>query len=102
MTKLKPTSIQAFFQDATKKSINQNPLKNLFAGCGPAVLGIIPYMGINFAMYDYLVRRNEKTKVGDAGAAGAIAGKRLLILYSSNTTQQAFKICLTDETYIIS
>ena len=62
--------------------MNQNPLKNLFAGCGPAVLGIIPYMGINFALYDYLVRRNERTKVGDAGAAGAIAGKMLLKFFS--------------------
>ncbi len=75
LTKLKPTSIQSFFRDATKNSMNQNVFKNLFAGCGPAILGIIPYMGINFALYDYLVRKGEKTKAMDAGAAGAIAGK---------------------------
>lgn len=75
LTTLEPTSIQTFFKEATRNSVNKNPLRNLFAGCGPAVLGIIPYMGINFALYDYLIRTSEKTKVGDAGMAGAIAGK---------------------------
>jgi len=77
LTTLEPTSIQSFFKEATSALSNNsvNPLRNLFAGCGPAVLGIIPYMGINFALYDYLVRTSEKTKVGDAGVAGAIAGK---------------------------
>ncbi len=74
LTTLEPSSIQSFFREAAAAS-NSNPLRNLFAGCGPAVLGIIPYMGINFALYDYLVRKGEKTKVGDAGVAGAIAGE---------------------------
>lgn len=75
LTTLEPSSIQSFFREATINSANKNPLRNLFAGSGPAVLGIIPYMGINFALYDYLVHSGKRTKVGDAGAAGAIAGK---------------------------
>ena len=87
---MEPRSIQSFFKDAVM-NVNgsgsgggvgariTNPLRNLFAGCGPAVLGIIPYMGINFALYDYLVRKGEKTNAVDAGAAGAIAGKTFVI-----------------------
>ena len=77
LTTIEPGTIQSFFKEATMKNgmVNKNPLRNLFAGFGPAVLGIIPYMGINFAIYDYLVRTGKKTRVGDAGVAGAIAGK---------------------------
>lgn len=32
-------------------------------------------MRINFALYDYLVRKRERTKAGDAGMAGANAGE---------------------------
>lgn len=90
LTTLEPSSIQTFFKLATaSNSVNKNPLRNLFAGCGPAVLGIIPYMGLNFALYDYLVRTGEKTKVGDAGIAGAIAGgSSKLIVYPLDTVKK--------------
>ena len=65
-------SISTFFQLAMKD--NPHPLRTIFAGSGPAVLGIVPYMGLNFALYDYLVRRGDKVKVSDAGTAGAISG----------------------------
>ena len=65
-------SISSFFQLAMKD--NPHPLRTVFAGSGPAVLGIIPYMGLNFALYDYLVRNGDRVKVSDAGAAGAISG----------------------------
>mmetsp|Transcript_15125 Transcript_15125/g.17613 ORF Transcript_15125/g.17613 Transcript_15125/m.17613 type:complete len:443 (+) Transcript_15125:182-1510(+) len=68
---------------------SQNPLRYLFAGCGPAVIGIIPYMGLNFALYDFLVRKGGKTKVGDAGVAGAIAGgTSKLIVYPLDTVKK--------------
>lgn len=66
-------SISAFFQQAIMKD-NSMPLRTLFAGSGPAVLGIVPYMGLNFALYDYLVRKGDRVNVRDAGAAGAISG----------------------------
>ena len=89
LSKVGPGSIQSFFKEATKSGVNTTPLKNLFAGCRPAVLGIIPYMGINFALYDYLVRTREKTKVGDAGVAGAIAGgTSKIIVYPLDTVKK--------------
>lgn len=65
-------SIGAFFSLAMRD--NHQPIRTLFAGCGPAVLGIIPYMGLNFAIYDYLVKKGERIKVKDAGMAGLISG----------------------------
>lgn len=65
-------SISTFFQLAMKD--NPQPLRTLFAGSGPAILGIVPYMGLNFALYDYLVRKGDRVKVSDAGTAGAISG----------------------------
>lgn len=65
-------SIGAFFSLAMRN--NQRPIRTLFAGCGPAVLGIIPYMGLNFAIYDHLVKKGERIKVIDAGIAGLISG----------------------------
>lgn len=89
------SSIQSFFKLAlTSQNVNGvskkvNPLRNLFGGCGPAVLGIIPYMGLNFALYDYLVRKGDKIAVGDAGAAGAIAGgTSKLIVYPLDTVKK--------------
>lgn len=65
-------SISTFFQLAMKD--NPQPLRTVFAGSGPAILGIVPYMGLNFALYDYLVRQSDRVKVSDAGTAGAISG----------------------------
>ena len=80
-------SISSFFQLAMKD--NPQPLRTLFAGSGPAVLGIIPYMGLNFALYDYLVKRGEKVKVMHAGAAGAISGgTSKLIVYPLDTVKK--------------
>lgn len=78
------TSIQSFFSLATSKGIH-----NLFAGSGPAVLGIIPYMGLNFALYDYLIRNGKKKGVGEAGMAGAIAGgTSKIIVYPLDTVKK--------------
>lgn len=68
----------------------KNGVRGFFVGCVPAVIQIIPYMGINFALYDYLVRvgtvtnrdgnqekgENKKKKIdaSSAGMAGFIAG----------------------------
>ncbi len=71
-------SITAFFGQAMKN--NPHPFKTLYAGSVPATIGIVPYMGLNFAIYDYLVHLNRgkggkgSVQVMDAGAAGAIAG----------------------------
>ena len=57
-----------------KYTLQTKGFPGFFAGVGPAVVQIIPYMGINFALYDYLVRMSQHHNVGGAGAAGAVAG----------------------------
>lgn len=78
-------SIQSFFSLAASKG-----MKTLFAGSGPAVLGIIPYMGLNFALYDYLLRnRHQRGGVGESGVAGAIAGgTSKLMVYPLDTVKK--------------
>ena len=65
-------NITNFFQLAMKD--NSQPIRTIFAGSGPAVLGIVPYMGLNFALYDYLIRRGDRVKVSGAGSVGVIPG----------------------------
>jgi len=80
-------SITNFFQLAMKD--NPQPIRTIFAGSGPAVLGIVPYMGLNFALYDYLIRRGDRVKVSDAGSAGAISGGvSKLIVYPLDTVKK--------------
>jgi Mitochondrial carrier protein. len=80
-------SISAFFYQAMRD--NPMPLRTLFAGSGPAVLGIVPYMGLNFALYDYLVRKGDRVNVRDAGAAGAISGGvSKLVVYPLDTIKK--------------
>jgi len=52
----------------------RNGILGFYAGAVPAVAQIIPYMGINFALYDYLVRNGNEKNVGSAGVAGFISG----------------------------
>lgn len=80
-------SISAFFRLAMRD--NSMPLRTLFAGSGPAVLGIVPYMGLNFALYDYLVRKGDRVNIRDAGAAGAISGGvSKLVVYPLDTIKK--------------
>ena len=82
---------QQFIQTTGPKSLkefaqtmyNKHGIRGFFAGSLPAVIQIIPYMGINFALYDYLIRSvnkdqekygKKKIDAGGAGMAGFIAG----------------------------
>lgn len=47
-------------------------LPGFYAGAGPAVLQIVPYMGLNFCIYDALTRDDHR--VGLSAYAGSIAG----------------------------
>jgi len=88
-----PNSIYQFVQTMYAK----NGLRGFFIGSVPAVIQIIPYMGINFALYDYLMRvANERAKriqyeeggtatgkvnASGAGIAGFIAGGKVYFLF---------------------
>ena len=72
-----------------KYTLQAKGLPGFFAGIGPAVVQIIPYMGINFALYDYIVRMTERHNVGGAGAAGAVAGgTSKLLVYPMDTVKR--------------
>jgi len=57
-----------------KYTLGARGVPGFFVGVGPAIAQIIPYMGINFAVYDYIVRKSHNREVGGSGIAGAVAG----------------------------
>lgn len=80
-----PTSIGQFFSTIYKV----HGVRGLFAGASPAVVQIVPYMGINFALYDYFCRVSDRTNVGNAALAGAFAGGiSKFIVYPMDTVKK--------------
>jgi len=65
-----PRSIVGFFLGSSGAG-SSFALKRLYSGCVPAVMGIIPYMGLNFALYDHLTRSTAEGGTGGIGAMGA-------------------------------
>ena len=57
-----------------KKMYRANGLRGFYAGVCPALVQIVPYMGLNFAFYDRFVRMSDRHNVGDSAVAGAVAG----------------------------
>jgi hypothetical protein len=80
-----PTSIGQFFSTIYKV----HGIKGLYAGAFPACLQIVPYMGINFALYDYFCRVSDRTNAGNAALAGAFAGGiSKFIVYPMDTVKK--------------
>jgi solute carrier family 25 thiamine pyrophosphate transporter 19 len=52
---LPPTSLAQF----VKQLYQQQGFRGFYAGVGPAIVQIIPYMGVNFTIYEYLTRTNN-------------------------------------------
>eukprot|EP00560_Eucampia_antarctica_P003809 CAMPEP_0197834914 /NCGR_PEP_ID=MMETSP1437-20131217/24119_1 /TAXON_ID=49252 ORGANISM="Eucampia antarctica, Strain CCMP1452" /NCGR_SAMPLE_ID=MMETSP1437 /ASSEMBLY_ACC=CAM_ASM_001096 /LENGTH=272 /DNA_ID=CAMNT_0043439963 /DNA_START=25 /DNA_END=840 /DNA_ORIENTATION=- len=50
-----------------KQTFQKNGIRGFFVGSGPAILQIIPYMGINFALYDYLSSNQKCINVSQSG-----------------------------------
>lgn len=66
---------------------NKNGPKAFFAGVRPAVVQIIPYMGLNFAIYDYLTQGDRR--IGLSGYAGSISGAvSKIIVYPMDTVKK--------------
>ena len=72
-----------------KQTYKQGGIRGFYVGSGPAVLQIIPYMGLNFALYDYLSNHNKIKSVLQSGWAGAIAGgTSKLLVYPLDTVKK--------------
>lgn len=83
-----PTSIVEFARTMYK----QTGWKGFFAGCGPAVVQIIPYMGLNFSLYELIVN-SEIATVGVSGMAGAVAGGvSKICVYPLDTAKRRIQI----------
>jgi len=83
-----PTSISQFARTMYK----QLGWKGFFAGSGPAVVQIIPYMGLNFSLYELIVNSDIAT-VGVSGMAGAVAGGvSKVIVYPMDTVKKRMQV----------
>merc|ERR1712238_591672 len=91
-----PRSIVGFFLGSGGAGSSFG-LKRLYSGCVPAVLGIIPYMGLNFALYDRLTRSTAEGGTGigamGAGTAGIISGgSSKIITYPLDTIKRRLQV----------
>jgi solute carrier family 25 thiamine pyrophosphate transporter 19 len=65
----------------------QKGIMGFYAGSTPAVIQIIPYMGLNFAIYDSLTRGDRR--VGLSAYAGAISGAiSKIVIYPVDTVKR--------------
>ncbi|KAG7343863.1 mitochondrial carrier protein [Nitzschia inconspicua] len=66
---------------------NRGGLAAFFVGVRPAVVQIIPYMGLNFAIYDSLTQGDRR--IGLSGYAGSISGAvSKMIVYPCDTIKK--------------
>jgi solute carrier family 25 thiamine pyrophosphate transporter 19 len=78
--------------DFARKIHGQLGWKGFFAGSGPAVVQIIPYMGLNFMGYELLVNSSIAT-VGVSGGAGAISGGlSKIVVYPLDTVKKRMQV----------
>ena len=75
----------------------QRGIRGFYAGSAPAVVQIVPYMGINFAIYDFLITQGEDSRssksVGLSGYAGSIGGAvSKIIVYPMDTIKKRIQI----------
>lgn len=62
-------------------------IRAFYAGSGPAAIQIMPYMGLNFAMYDRLTQGDKG--VGLSGMAGSVSGAvSKIIVYPMDTIKK--------------
>ena len=66
-----PPSHKLTFQDFAVTLYRQKGLPGFYAGASPALLQIIPYMGLNFAIYDFL---SDHATAANSAYAGSISG----------------------------
>lgn len=65
----------------------QKGIRGFYAGCGPASIQIIPYMGLNFAIYDLLTSGDRAVAL--SAYAGTISGSfSKIIVYPIDTVKK--------------
>ena len=66
-------------------------ITGFFAGVQPAVVQVIPYMGLNFLLYEFFVSRDPS--VGISGMAGALSGGvSKIVVYPLDTVKRRIQI----------
>jgi len=75
----------------------QRGIRGFYAGSASGVVQIIPYMGLNFAIYDFLITegndKHSSKSVGLSGYAGAISGAvSKIIVYPMDTIKKRIQI----------
>lgn len=79
----KPQSLS----DCARALYRTRGLSGFYAGVTPALVQIIPYMGINFALYETLSK--DQTSVGLAAYAGSVSGAvSKMIVYPLDTVKR--------------
>jgi hypothetical protein len=75
------------FAEFTRHLYQSKGIRGFYAGAFPAVIQIIPYMGMNFAIYDFLT--SKERSVGLSAYAGSISGAiSKIIVYPMDTVKR--------------
>lgn len=96
------TPLPRTFLEFVKQMYQLQGFRGFYAGASPAILQIIPYMGLNFAIYDYLVSlssstntssdkggKKSKTSVGFSAYAGSLSGAfSKMLVYPLDTVKR--------------
>jgi len=95
-------TVKAFRPPSTIKECaismyRQGGIRGFYAGSTPAVVQIVPYMGMNFAIYDFMITQGEDSRssksVGLSGYAGSIGGAvSKIIVYPIDTIKKRIQI----------
>jgi solute carrier family 25 thiamine pyrophosphate transporter 19 len=69
----------------------QEGTTGFFAGAQPAVVQVIPYMGLNFLLYEFFVSRDPS--VGTSGMTGAVSGGvSKIVVYPLDTVKRRIQV----------
>jgi solute carrier family 25 thiamine pyrophosphate transporter 19 len=75
------------FAEFTRYLYQSKGIRGFYAGAFPAVIQIIPYMGMNFAIYDLLT--SKERSVGLSAYAGSISGAvSKIMVYPMDTVKR--------------
>jgi protein required for attachment to host cells len=84
--------------ESAKSMYQKHGIQGFYAGATPALISIVPYMGLNFAIYDFLITQGaedntSKKSIGLSGYAGSISGAvSKIIVYPLDTVKKRIQI----------